>query len=83
MALRAGDRVHQQTYGHGEIVETNTERVTIEFDDGVTRKFVAAMVRLEPTASPRPPKAAGAGRSRRKAGDPAPKRAASSKATAS
>ena len=58
MALRAGDRVHQHTYGLGEVVERNHDHVTIEFDDGITRKFAAAIVHLEPSAIPRPPRAA-------------------------
>lgn len=83
MALRAGDRVHQHTYGLGEIVEANQDRVTIAFDDGITRKFAAALVHLEPTAIPRPPKPQAAGRRRRKAAVSTPRRAASPKGAAS
>jgi hypothetical protein len=83
MALRAGDRVHQHTYGLGEIIETNRVHVTIEFDDGVTRKFASAIVQLEPTVIPRPPRAPVAGRSRARLGTPPSRRVASSKGAAS
>jgi len=83
MAFRAGDRVHQHTYGLGEIVEANQDRVTIEFDDGITRKFAAALVHLEPTTIPRPPKPQVAGRRRQKAAVPTPRRAAPSNGAAS
>lgn len=79
MALRVGDRVHQRTYGLGEIVETNHDYVTIEFDDGITRKFAAAIVHLEPTAVPRPPRSQATGRSRRKRAAPLSQRAGPSK----
>ncbi len=58
MALRRGDRVHQATYGVGEILEMNHEYVTIAFDDGSTRKFVASKVLLQPSDTPPPPTAA-------------------------
>lgn len=54
MAFRTGDRVHQQNYGAGEIIATSSPYVTIAFDDGMTRKFVASMVLLEPSFVPRP-----------------------------
>jgi hypothetical protein len=54
MAFRRGDRVHQEAYGAGEIVEVNTLHITIAFDDGSTRKFAAARVRLQSSAAPRP-----------------------------
>lgn len=56
MAYRTGDRVHQQTYGVGDIIEVRGPYVTIAFDDSVTRKFVASMVLLEPSVVPRPPR---------------------------
>ncbi len=79
MAPRVGDRVHQRTYGLGEVVETNHHYVTIEFDDGTTRKFAAAIVHLEPTAVPRPVRPQATGRSRRKPAALASPRAGSSK----
>jgi hypothetical protein len=66
MALRVGERVHQRRYGLGEIVDANHDYVTIEFDDGITRKFAAAVVHLEPTVVPRPARPTPTGRSRRK-----------------
>lgn len=67
MAFRTGDRVHQQTYGVGEIIATSSPYVTIAFDDGMTRKFVASMVLLEPSFLPRPPKPAPASPRRKRA----------------
>jgi hypothetical protein len=66
MTLRLGERVHQRSYGLGEIVDTNHDYVTVEFDDGITRKFAAAVVHLEPTSVPRPARPTPTGRSRRK-----------------
>jgi preprotein translocase subunit YajC len=54
MAFRRGDRVHQEAYGAGEVVEVNASYITIAFDDGTTRKFAAARVELRRTAVPRP-----------------------------
>lgn len=68
MAFRTGDRVHQQTYGVGEILDVSSHYVTIAFDDGAMRKFVASMVVLEPSGVPRPPKPQPASRARRKRG---------------
>jgi len=56
MAYRTGDRVRQQTYGVGDIIEVRGPYVTIAFDDLVTRKFIASMVLLEPSLVPRPPR---------------------------
>ncbi|MEZ5289800.1 MAG: hypothetical protein R2745_01815 [Vicinamibacterales bacterium] len=58
MTLREGTRVRQATYGHGEIVVATAQHVTVAFDDGSVRKFVAAIVALEPSEVPRPPKVA-------------------------
>jgi hypothetical protein len=66
MAFRTGDRVHQPTYGVGEIIATSSPYVTIAFDDGMTRKFVASMVLLEPSFVPRPSKPEPAARRRKK-----------------
>ena len=54
MAFRRGDRVHQEAYGAGDVVEVNASYITIEFDDGVARKYAAARVELRRTAVPRP-----------------------------
>lgn len=67
MAFRTGDRVQQQTYGVGEISEVSGRYISVTFDDdGVTRKFVASIVSLEPTAVPRPAAVRTTSRSRRK-----------------
>lgn len=54
MAFRRGDRVHQDAYGAGDVVDVNVDYITIAFDDGSTRKFVAARVRLQSSSAPRP-----------------------------
>lgn len=67
MTFRTGDRVQQQTYGVGEVSEVSGRYISVTFDeDGVTRKFVASIVSLEPTAVPRPASVKTASRSRRK-----------------
>jgi len=53
---REGDRVRQADYGDGQIVQLTPQHVTIAFDDGTVRKFVTAIVRLEPSSTPAPPK---------------------------
>ena len=68
MAFRTGDRVHQVSYGVGEIVEISREYVTIAFDDGATRKFVVSLVRLEPSTVARPARPERAPRTRRTRG---------------
>ena len=54
MAFRTGDRVHQHSYGVGDIVAMNADYITIAFDDGATRKFAAAKVQLQLSTAPRP-----------------------------
>jgi hypothetical protein len=54
MACRPGDRVLQPTYGVGDVIEVSGNHVTISFDDGVVRKFVASMAQLTATDDPRP-----------------------------
>ena len=56
VAFRTGDRVHQPTYGVGDIIDKNANYITIAFDDGATRKFAAARVQLRPSTVPRPPR---------------------------
>ncbi len=68
MAVRTGDRVHQETYGAGGIIELNREYVTIAFDDGITRKFVASRVRLRPSDTPPPSRSTAGPRSKVKRG---------------
>jgi len=64
---REGDRVRQPDYGDGHVVQVTRQHVTIAFDDGTVRKFVTAIVRLEPTTTPPPPKLP-VGRTRRSRG---------------
>ena len=54
MAIRAGDRVLQPTYGVGDVIEVTGDHVTIAFDSGGVRKFVASIVHLTPSDAPRP-----------------------------
>jgi hypothetical protein len=56
MALRTGDRVLQENYGVGEIIDMSAAYVTISFDDGSTRKFVTSRVSLQPSSTPAPVK---------------------------
>lgn len=56
MTLRTGGRVHQETYGVGEIIDMSAAYVTIAFDDGSIRKFVTSMVSLQPSDAPAPVK---------------------------
>jgi hypothetical protein len=65
MAFNNGDRVQQQHYGVGDVIDISGQYVTIAFDDGVTRKFVASIVNLTPTAVPRPPRPEPAARRRK------------------
>ncbi|MBP7779491.1 MAG: hypothetical protein KA371_20425 [Acidobacteria bacterium] len=74
MALRTGDRVHQETYGVGEIIDMSAAYVVIAFDDGSTRKFVTSRVALQPSSTPAPVKT--------KASRSTGKRAAAKKAVA-
>jgi preprotein translocase subunit YajC len=55
MAFRMGDRVRQHAYGVGDITAINADYITIAFDDGTTRKFAAARVRLQISDAPRLP----------------------------
>lgn len=64
MALRTGDRVLQETYGVGEIIDMSAAYVTIAFDDGSTRKFVTSRVSLQPSSTPAPVKTKSASRKR-------------------
>ena len=50
------DRVSHSVYGLGRIVEVNDQVTTISFDTAGVRKFVTALVRLERSDSPVPPK---------------------------
>jgi hypothetical protein len=60
-----GKRVTQPSYGNGTIISTDERYTVIEFDDHGRRTFVTTMVSLEPTSTPAPVRAGGAGRARR------------------
>lgn len=53
-----GDRVDQQTYGKGTILEYNEHHVVIEFDEHGKKTFVTRLVQLQTTSEPAPAKAA-------------------------
>ena len=65
MSFRRGDRVHQVVYGAGDVVDANAYYITIDFDDGTTRKFVAARVHLKSSSAPRPDRLAPPPRAKR------------------
>lgn len=65
MACRPGDRVLQPTYGVGDVIDVSGPHVTISFDDGVVRKFVASMAKLTATDDPRPDRPQAKPRARR------------------
>ena len=52
----AGDRVTQPQYGPGTVTAANERHTVIEFDNGGVRTFVTAMVTLETTSEPAPPR---------------------------
>lgn len=56
----------QPSYGVGEVIDASGDRVTIAFDDGVVRKFVASMVQLTPSDTPRRERAKSKGRASKK-----------------
>ncbi len=53
-----GDRVSQATYGTGTVTAVNEYHTTINFDEHGVRTFATAMVRLDPSKTPAPPKPA-------------------------
>jgi hypothetical protein len=58
----AGDRVVQPQYGPGTVTSANERHTVIEFDNHGVRTFVTAMVTLEATSEPAPPRAKAARR---------------------
>jgi hypothetical protein len=56
MAFRTGDRVLQHHYGLGVIIDMYADHVTIAFDNGPARKFVAGRVQLQASLAPPPPR---------------------------
>lgn len=53
-----GDRVSQATYGTGTVTAVNEYHTTINFDEHGVRTFATAMVRLDASHTPAPPKPA-------------------------
>lgn len=49
-----GDRVFQQQYGSGTVMELDTYHTVIEFDAHGTRRFSTSMVVLTPSREPGP-----------------------------
>ena len=49
-----GDRVAETRYGAGNVVAVDERYTTINFDDGLVRKFVTRLARLTATSEPRP-----------------------------
>ena len=49
-----GDRVAETRYGAGDVVAVDEHYTTIDFDDGLVRKFVTRLARLAATSEPRP-----------------------------
>lgn len=49
-----GDRVAETRYGAGTVVAVDERCTTINFDDGLVRKFVTRLARLTATSEPRP-----------------------------
>lgn len=69
MTFRAGDRVRQRDYGPGDVCDVSGRYISVTFDeDGVTRKFVASIVHLQPTLVPRPAAGRTTARARRPRG---------------
>jgi hypothetical protein len=53
----AGDRVSQAEYGDGTVTAANEYHTVIDFDAHGSRTFATPLVRLDPSATPAPPKA--------------------------
>jgi hypothetical protein len=50
--------VFQAHYGHGTVTAANEYHTVVDFDAHGTRTFATPLVRLEPSATPAPPKVA-------------------------
>src|SRR4051812_28876988 len=59
---KPGDCVEHATFGHGTVIEFNTQRAVIHFDDHGQKKFASQLVVLK--RSDRPPQIKAARRSR-------------------
>jgi len=60
----SGDRVRQPQYGAGTVTSADEHHTVIDFDEHGVHRFVTAMVTLEATSEPAPPRPR-RGRSRR------------------
>jgi hypothetical protein len=54
--IAKGDRVTQRHYGTGNVLGVDYRYTTIEFDDGVVRKFVTNLAQLSASSEPPPVK---------------------------
>jgi len=52
----SGQRVEQEQYGPGTILESNEYHTVIDFDEHGVRRFVTQMVDLESSSVPAPTK---------------------------
>lgn len=70
------DRVSHARFGPGVVLHVDSRYTIVEFDEGGARKFVTAMIQLEPSELPVPPKPAPPRPRRRsaKVGDSSPVR---------
>ncbi|MFQ5789599.1 MAG: hypothetical protein ACE5JI_03895 [Acidobacteriota bacterium] len=55
----AARRVLHQKYGHGTVVQADSQYTTIEFDQHGIKKFVTEIVSLQPSSEPPPPRRRG------------------------
>lgn len=56
ISYAAGDRVCHGHYGDGTVTGVNEYHTVIEFDAHGSRRFATPLVRLDPSATPPPPK---------------------------
>jgi hypothetical protein len=70
--FQVGDRVVEPTYGFGSVISVEDTYIRVQFDDGVSRKFVIRLSRLAQAGADAPPVPGPQKRTRRKAA-PKPK----------
>lgn len=63
----------EPNYGVGDVIDVSGNHVTISFDDGSVRKFVASMAHLTATSEPRPERPRPKPRPRRRSAEAAGK----------
>jgi len=54
LGFSAKDRIDHAVFGLGTIIQIDSWRTTITFDDAGTKKFVTSMVQLSPSDTPAP-----------------------------